>query len=72
MTTGTDQQPTADRKLYCVSWRNKRTGVESYEDFVDALRLEDAIRKTKRLIAQSENGVAVADIEITDVGERHA
>lgn len=58
------------QKLYRVSWINKRTGIEYYEDFVEADDFEDAIRETKRAIRRAENGVAEVDVQITDVSER--
>ena len=61
--------PTAENKLYKLSWRNKATGVEGYEDFVEAVDLLDAIDQAKTRLEQ--DGMKRADIEITDAGIRH-
>jgi hypothetical protein len=64
----TDRQVTEEKRAWTVSWRNKRKGTEHQED-VQAVDFESAVRTAKRQIALRMEGVAVADIEIYEVGE---
>jgi hypothetical protein len=62
----TEQVP-SDQKRYRVDWCNKRTGFEHF-DTVEATDVEDAIRKTRRVIRSQQRGVAEADVQFTYVG----
>lgn len=59
----------AEKRVYRVDWRNKRTGFEHF-DTIAATDVEAAIRETRKLIRRAERGVAEVDVEFTYVGLR--